>query len=825
MIKKIFNSKNVNNISLLLLVFCVLFHLCTAIVFGKSFISSLFFYISYIIVGIWYCFTAINQILNFKHHNYTKKTMVSFIISLTIIIFAVINSLISYFLSNVSLTFDSIKKIASLIGAILLTHCLLSNQINKRSCKIISIAVLVFSCLLVLIFFLKFNDIFRGINHTQLDFFLSNPNEAALMLLSLICILVYSAYASHFIILKIVYCFFSIILTIFLYLTSARGPLIALVLGFIVYLIKIRKIETKLSFLSCLNISFLPFVIVTIYIPLIALYNLNKPEGHLIVEGGKFIDTRFEIWTSGFKQLFSSTPNSIIFGNYFNVGSNPGVFHFHNAMFDSLIAYGLIVFLLIGFYYAFVIKCTSFDLKTKSQRVALTFLIISIFTEITESAVLSSGSGLYILSLIPIIFVKNPRSYDLINENNCSKKINVFIVNSVFDYGSTGKIVSSLQKELNNNDICAISCYGRRNCKKQSGLAIKICSEFESKLSHILCSIFKDPYSFNFFSTLRLEYLIKKYNPQIIHLHSFNDYYINIYRLCNFLKRRNTKMVLTLHSENAYIGNCGGLAYNCNEWSKNPGCVSCKIISGNSSKKVWAKIKNCFSNFNNLKITAVSPWLAYRAKSSPIFKNKEIHIVENGVDEIFKPYNQNYSLSETPNVFYVSANLDNPNKGFSYFLKLATLMGQTNPEIKFTVVSLKDIKMRLPTNVTLLKPIFDKRKLAEVYSNSDATLITSKIETFSMPVAESLCCGTPVCGFCAGGPETIAINSFSNFVEFGNIQALKNAVLETIKYKSKSNEISKIALEKFSVASMSRKYIKIYNLSNKQNNLFFELII
>ncbi len=34
-----------------------------------------------------------------------------------------------------------------------------------------------------------------------------------------------------------------------------------------------------------------------------------------------------------------------------------------------------------------------------------------------------------------------------------------------------------------------------------------------------------------------------------------------------------------------------------------------------------------------------------------------------------------------------------------------------------------------------------------------------------MVTAESLCCGTPVVGFTAGGPESIAIDAFSNFVE------------------------------------------------------------
>ena len=42
-------------------------------------------------------------------------------------------------------------------------------------------------------------------------------------------------------------------------------------------------------------------------------------------------------------------------------------------------------------------------------------------------------------------------------------------------------------------------------------------------------------------------------------------------------------------------------------------------------------------------------------------------------------------------------------------------------------------------------------RLAEYYSLVDVTVITSFHETFSMVVAESLSCGTPIVGFKAGG--------------------------------------------------------------------------
>ena len=45
-----------------------------------------------------------------------------------------------------------------------------------------------------------------------------------------------------------------------------------------------------------------------------------------------------------------------------------------------------------------------------------------------------------------------------------------------------------------------------------------------------------------------------------------------------------------------------------------------------------------------------------------------------------------------------------------------------------------------------------------------------------MPCAESLCCGTPVVGFEAGGPESVALSEASTFVPYGDMDALEAAV-------------------------------------------------
>lgn len=73
-----------------------------------------------------------------------------------------------------------------------------------------------------------------------------------------------------------------------------------------------------------------------------------------------------------------------------------------------------------------------------------------------------------------------------------------------------------------------------------------------------------------------------------------------------------------------------------------------------------------------------------------------------------------------------------------------------------------------------------REELASLYSVANVTLMLSKRETYSMVTAESLCCGTPVVGFLAGGPESIAIEKFSAFVEYGDLKAIKASICKII---------------------------------------------
>ena len=66
-----------------------------------------------------------------------------------------------------------------------------------------------------------------------------------------------------------------------------------------------------------------------------------------------------------------------------------------------------------------------------------------------------------------------------------------------------------------------------------------------------------------------IEY-IRKYDPDIIHLHNLHGYYVNIEILFKYLKSEyKGKVVWTLHDCWAYTGHCTHYtAVGCNKWKK-----------------------------------------------------------------------------------------------------------------------------------------------------------------------------------------------------------------------------------------------------------------
>lgn len=404
----------------------------------------------------------------------------------------------------------------------------------------------------------------------------------------------------------------------------------------------------------------------------------------------------------------------------------------------------------------------------------------------------------------------------------------VLQINCVYGKGSTGKITADLHKALLEQGVESIVCYGRGE-KVHEPYVYKTCGELYSKLNNLWSRITGVMYGGCFFSTNRLIRIIKRERPDVVHLQCINGYFVNIYRLITWLKESGIKTVLTLHAEFMHTASCGH-AFDCEKWKT--GCGRCprvkeetKTFLLDGTARSYRKMKKAFDGFNeNLTITSVSPWLMSRALQSPILADKTHCVVMNGLETtVFYPresdgLRETYGLLGKKIVFHATPTFtDEPGhiKGGRYVLQLAEML--KDQPVQIVVAGPIKEGLTPPSNVTLLGRVANQDELAAWYSAADVTVIASRRETFSMICAESLCCGTPIVGFKAGGPESIALSDYSHFVEYGDAKGLRAAVISTMKKEYDPYAIAAAAHAVYDKRRMGQETVAVYHKLTKGN--------
>lgn len=355
----------------------------------------------------------------------------------------------------------------------------------------------------------------------------------------------------------------------------------------------------------------------------------------------------------------------------------------------------------------------------------------------------------------------------------------VIQINCVYGHGSTGVLTQTLHRGLRERGYEMLAVYGRGESVCEDGV-IRLTPELYGKANGLRARITGLMYGGCEASTTKLiKYLIKE-KPDVVHLQCINGTFVNIYRLVSYLNRAHIPTVITLHAEFLYTANCSH-AYDCERWKTGCGhCVQYRTQTRawfrDASAASWRRMAAAFDGFARLSVISVSPWQMERAKASPFFVGARHLVIGNGVDTaVFRPCAAQKS-EERIKIVNVTPGFDlrhGHNKGANHVLELAKRL---DDRAEIRVVGPAN-GVQGPENVVFLGPIRDPKVLARIYSEADLTLLTSRRETFSMVCAESLCCGTPVVGFRAGGPESITIPEYSSFCEYGDLEALEKAVL------------------------------------------------
>ena len=397
-------------------------------------------------------------------------------------------------------------------------------------------------------------------------------------------------------------------------------------------------------------------------------------------------------------------------------------------------------------------------------------------------------------------------------------------VNITGRLGSTGKIVNDIRDYLQTLGHEVIIAYGHSDFVDKTGFFL-VDYPYESKIIAQFTKLGRARYKGNPLAFYRIKRLIEKFHPDVVHLHCLNGLICNNYKLFAYLADNKIKTVVTHHAEFFYTGSCA-YSFDCLGYieSKCKNCPRPLYATSNrilcNTHKNWHRMYDAINKFDfkNIVFAAVSPWVLNRSLESPITGKYRGVVALNGVNQnIFHYVDAKRSfLNRVPNlknhiVLHVSSQFSAHDfdgiKGGGYVTELAKML----PDCTFIVAASVVLDVQnIPSNMFIWGRTKDQKELALLYSLSDVTLITSRRETFSMIVAESLSCGTPVVGFKAGGPETIAMPKYSRFVDYADIETLKLAICNTIEIKYDKEHLSNMAISVYSMDKMGADYLKIY---------------
>ena len=393
------------------------------------------------------------------------------------------------------------------------------------------------------------------------------------------------------------------------------------------------------------------------------------------------------------------------------------------------------------------------------------------------------------------------------------------------DQGSTGKIVLDIAKYAVQTGSHCVLCTPvvhepRRELKKY-----RTSFPYEQGLYRRINYCLGLRYGFAPVSTARICRVIDRQKPDVVHLHSVNGDMVNLYALLRFLKKRNLPTVITNHAEFFYTGSCP-YTRGCEGWKT--GCGHCPNLFYAAASRffdrthtAWLKMRKGLSSVPGLCAVSVSEYIRSRSARSPIMEGIPQRVITNGVDtQIFHPLDSRELRkrlqipADWKVILHVTAmfSLDkNSVKGSAYLLELAQRF--RGEKVLFLVVGSCNGTVAPQKNIRFLGKIEDQSLLAGCYSMADLSLITSRHETFGMPVAEALCCGTPVVGFRAGGPESVALPQWSEFVDYGNVDQLEKIIRSKWlweKTPERRHAIAAQAEAAYDSRRMAQEYFQVY---------------
>lgn len=388
-------------------------------------------------------------------------------------------------------------------------------------------------------------------------------------------------------------------------------------------------------------------------------------------------------------------------------------------------------------------------------------------------------------------------------------------LNAVNGVLSTGRFCYELTSFLVNNDVESCVLY---STKEKTQYSHKVGNFIENKISAFLTRFTGLNGYFSFNSTNKIIKFLKKYKPNIVHIHNIHANFVNLNYLFKFLHSEKIPIVITLHDCWMYTGGCTHYTLNnCSKWKEE--CGKCKFFKEiiksyffDKTNKMFVDKKNNYLN-NEIYVIGVSNWITNEARKSILKNSKEIMCIPNWID-LNKFYPSDYtSVVEKYNlknkfIILGVASFWNKSKGIEYFVELTSMLN--NDEV-IVLVGKNILNIENP-NIIFIDQTDSIEELRSVYSMANVFLQLSIEETFGLVVLESLACGTPVItNTFTANPDLIddSIGIILDDLSIDNIYKSIKIIKENYYFYEK-NKCVEYVRKRYNKDESLKKYLSLY---------------
>ncbi len=386
---------------------------------------------------------------------------------------------------------------------------------------------------------------------------------------------------------------------------------------------------------------------------------------------------------------------------------------------------------------------------------------------------------------------------------------------NICDNGSTGKIILDIFSCLQESDekVAFVSLKYTQNPQ------IKPIHSRNQYRVHKFLAMYLGLDEFgDYFETKRLIKELKKFKPDVLHLHNIHSYALNYRLLFKYIKKENVRVIWTLHDCWAFTGGCSHFDYNdCKKWrtdcKKCPHLKSAGILTGvNVTGKLYKIKKEAFTGVKDMTVICPSKWLAGLVEQS-FLGEYPIKVINNGINlDVFKPTASGVFdgiIDSQKQAVLSVASVWSEKKGYNDLIKI---LGVLPNKYQLVVVGVDDNqKQELEEKgAVAIKRTNNQTELAELYTKAAVFINPTYEDTFPTTNIEALACGCPIVCYKTGGATEMLNKDNSVVVDRGDYLSMAEALDKAVDLSKNAEKNIKVVRDKYSKETMVENYKRLY---------------